>query len=387
MEGAARTRRRRPANKGQRYPAEILTADEVRALITACSNRAPTGIRNRALLVLLYRAGCRISEALRLLPKDLDRAAGTATVLRGKGGRRRTIGLDPGAFAVVERWLDVRAKRGISGRAPIICTLKGKPLASAYVRALMPRLARRAGNREARPRPWAPPHPRRGAGTGGPPHEPDSGPARAHLARDDEPLPRAHRARAVDRGHAGANVEPLSGSPSAATIGARSVCGDWIATLACGRHLGQLRASALQAARCQGWCREARPPARVPTRVGLGPSRERHIPARHPTASRAFLAGDDRHLRLAHRASEGSRRGDGQDAAPRGAALKSRRGQPRALPGEPLWDIPGQPCPKPVESRFHVPRIDILADDLHGVPYQRLHKMRVECFGRRGCLP
>src|SRR4029450_10919496 len=91
------------------------TADEVRSLITACSNRAPTGIRNRALLVLLYRAGCRISEALRLGPKDLDRAAGTVTVLRGKGGTRRTIGLDPGAFAVVERSFDVRAKLGMSG--------------------------------------------------------------------------------------------------------------------------------------------------------------------------------------------------------------------------------------------------------------------------------
>jgi site-specific recombinase XerD len=101
VERPSRTRRRRPANKGHRYPAEILTADEVRALITACSNRAPTGVRNRALLVLLYRAGCRISEALRLRPKDLDRAAGTVTVLRGKGGTRRTIGLDPGAFAVV----------------------------------------------------------------------------------------------------------------------------------------------------------------------------------------------------------------------------------------------------------------------------------------------
>src|SRR5262249_15121110 len=120
-------------------------AGDRRCRSEACSNRASTGIRNRALLVLLYRAGCRISEALRLLPKDLDRAAGTATVLRGKGGTRRTIGLDPGAFAVVERWLDVRAKLGISSRAPIICTLKGKPVASAYVRALMPRLARRVG--------------------------------------------------------------------------------------------------------------------------------------------------------------------------------------------------------------------------------------------------
>ena len=116
----------------------------MRALIKACSNRAPTDIRNRALLVALYRGGLRVSEALGLHPKDLDRAAGTVTVLRGKGGKRRTIGLDAGAFAVVERWLDVRAKRGINGRAPIFCTLRGKPVAPAYVRVLCKRLARRA---------------------------------------------------------------------------------------------------------------------------------------------------------------------------------------------------------------------------------------------------
>lgn len=140
-----RPTKRRPANKGHRYPPEILTADEVRALIKACSPRAVTGIRNRALLVLLYRGGLRVSEALRLYPKDLDRDAGTVTVLVGKGGKRRTVGLDPGAFAIVERWLQLRAQHEINGRAPLLCTLQGTPLATAYVRALMPRLAARAG--------------------------------------------------------------------------------------------------------------------------------------------------------------------------------------------------------------------------------------------------
>jgi hypothetical protein len=37
-----------PSHKGAKFPAEILTADEARALIAAASNRAPTGIRNRA---------------------------------------------------------------------------------------------------------------------------------------------------------------------------------------------------------------------------------------------------------------------------------------------------------------------------------------------------
>ncbi len=134
-----------PANKGQRYPAEILTPDEVKALIRACSGRAPTGIRNRGVIVVLYRGGLRISEALALKLKDLDRDAGTIRVLHGKGDRARTVGLDPTAFAVIDRWLDRRSSLGINSRALLFCTLDGKPLATAYVRALLPRLAKRAG--------------------------------------------------------------------------------------------------------------------------------------------------------------------------------------------------------------------------------------------------
>jgi integrase/recombinase XerD len=65
-------------------PIEILSADEVRALIRASSNRAPTGIRDRALIVVMYRGGLRLAEALALLPKDVDTRTGTVRVLRGK---------------------------------------------------------------------------------------------------------------------------------------------------------------------------------------------------------------------------------------------------------------------------------------------------------------
>ncbi len=59
---------RRPANKGRRYPAEVLTEAEVAALLGACSQKAPTGIRNRAMITFMYRAGLRVSEALYLHP-------------------------------------------------------------------------------------------------------------------------------------------------------------------------------------------------------------------------------------------------------------------------------------------------------------------------------
>ena len=135
-----------PSNKGKRYPVEVLTEDEVPRLIRACSNRAPTGVRNKALIVLLWRGQLRVSEALALQPKDLDRSSGTARVLRGKGSKARTVGLDEGAFAIVERWLDVRADRGIKGRnKPLFCTLDGTALDASYVRRMLKRMAIRAG--------------------------------------------------------------------------------------------------------------------------------------------------------------------------------------------------------------------------------------------------
>lgn len=136
---------RQPANAGRRYPAEILTADEVRAVIRACSGRSASGIRNRALITVLYRGGLRIAEALSLYPKDVDREAGTVTVLHGKGDKRRTVGLDPGAFAQLERWMDKRAELDLNGRQPLFCTLGGGAMKSSYIRMLLPRLAAKAG--------------------------------------------------------------------------------------------------------------------------------------------------------------------------------------------------------------------------------------------------
>ena len=138
------TRAQEPANKGRKYPAEVPTREEVAALMQACSRKAPTGLRNRALIATLYRAGLRCQEALDLRLRDVDRDAGTIRIRRGKGGKARTVGIDPSAMAVIERWIDARAARGLNG-GPLFSTLKGGPVATSYVRALLPRLARKAG--------------------------------------------------------------------------------------------------------------------------------------------------------------------------------------------------------------------------------------------------
>jgi integrase/recombinase XerD len=131
------------STKGRKFPPEVLAEAEVRGLMAGCSKRAPTGVRNRALIALLWRSGLRISEALALKPSDLDGNA--VRVANGKGGKYRTVGINEEASALVARWMGVRASRGIGGRQTVFCTLSGGPMAPRYVRNLLRRLARKAG--------------------------------------------------------------------------------------------------------------------------------------------------------------------------------------------------------------------------------------------------
>ena len=54
----------------------------------------PGGIRLRGMIVVLWRAGRRISETLALAESDLDRSRGAVLVRRGNGGKRREVGMD-----------------------------------------------------------------------------------------------------------------------------------------------------------------------------------------------------------------------------------------------------------------------------------------------------
>ena len=132
------------AGKVPRLDADLLTANEIDRLLRACSHRAPTGIRNRAMIAVAWRSGLRIGEVLALRPKDIDLDSGMLVVQHGKGDKRRVVGVDVGTTALLARWLEARGKRGIDGRAPVFCTLHGRDIDQSYVRHLLPRLARKA---------------------------------------------------------------------------------------------------------------------------------------------------------------------------------------------------------------------------------------------------
>lgn len=129
----------------RRFPPEVLTDPEVRALMDACSMTAASGIRNRALIALLYRSGLRISEALDLYPKDVDANRRSIAVLNGKGGKSRVVGIDAGALEFLAKWIEIRLLHGHYGGRPLFCTASGNRMSGGYVRRLLPELGRRAG--------------------------------------------------------------------------------------------------------------------------------------------------------------------------------------------------------------------------------------------------
>ena len=125
-------------------PDELLTRDEARSLIRSASNRAPTGIRNRALIAVMYRVGLRPGEALGLHVDDVDLDAGMARVPARKGGVGRVCGVDAQTCDLIQRWRLRRERLGLDDHGLLFCTLAGEELKAAYVRELLPRLARRA---------------------------------------------------------------------------------------------------------------------------------------------------------------------------------------------------------------------------------------------------
>jgi integrase len=88
---------RAPRNKGIRYPADPPTVEEIVAVMRAAGDGVH-GRRLRGLIVVLWRAGLRIHEALALTEADLDARRGSLLVRRGKGGRRREVGMDDWAW-------------------------------------------------------------------------------------------------------------------------------------------------------------------------------------------------------------------------------------------------------------------------------------------------
>jgi integrase/recombinase XerD len=97
----------------KRLPRNLLTPDEARRILEAPRGRSPQALRDRAILETLYATGIRASELSHLTPYDADTEERVLHIVRGKGGKDRTVPLTcTAARAIAEYVAQGRARIG-----------------------------------------------------------------------------------------------------------------------------------------------------------------------------------------------------------------------------------------------------------------------------------
>jgi integrase/recombinase XerD len=130
--------------RGLKLP-RVLTADEVDRLLTQPRTSTPTGLRDRAMLELLYATGLRVSELVALKVADVNVAQGYVRCL-GKGQRERVVPFGSVAARYLQAYLTEVRPRLVARRSPyLFVNRQGRPLSRQALWKLIKKYARGAG--------------------------------------------------------------------------------------------------------------------------------------------------------------------------------------------------------------------------------------------------
>ena len=128
-----------------------LRLEEVERLLTQPDGKTPFGMRDRAMLEVLYSAGLRVSELVGLRVGDLDTKVGCVRCI-GKGDKERIVPIGKKALGMVERYLrDARPKLlgKATGSPTLFVNRRGGALSRVGVWKILSSYGRRAGLRVA----------------------------------------------------------------------------------------------------------------------------------------------------------------------------------------------------------------------------------------------
>ena len=118
----------------------FLPKDESKGLLDAVAERSEAGLRDHALLELLYATGLRVAECCGLDLDDVDRRRGAVRVM-GKGGKERVVPAGDAALGALDAWLSVRGEDS----GALFTNLRGGRLGTRSVHRIVKWRSRAAG--------------------------------------------------------------------------------------------------------------------------------------------------------------------------------------------------------------------------------------------------
>ncbi|MDQ1015796.1 tyrosine-type recombinase/integrase [Streptomyces afghaniensis] len=105
---------------------DALNDDQLRALLKVCAGRDLRDRRDAAIIRLMAETGARAGEVVDLAVGDVNVAAGSAVIRRGKGGKGRTVSFGPQTGQAIDRYIRVRRTHRLAGSPALWLGDRGK---------------------------------------------------------------------------------------------------------------------------------------------------------------------------------------------------------------------------------------------------------------------
>ena len=131
------------------YLPKFLTEDEINRLFAAPDISTEEGIRDRAVLEIMYATGLRVSELVNLKQTDVDLLAGLVRC-HGKGNKERRVPLGKSAIHWVQQYAAVKAGYGKQS-SPNVFLYRGRPFTRQIAWSMIKRHAERVGIKNVSP--------------------------------------------------------------------------------------------------------------------------------------------------------------------------------------------------------------------------------------------
>ncbi len=125
--------------EGRKLP-KVIPSEGVKKILAQPNTETKSGLKNRAILEALYRAGLRVAELTNLAPADVNIDAGRIYVQQGKGSKDRYIPIGPTLMKWLKKWNEIRPESDY-----FFCTGKGGQLDTRQIREMCYRMSRKAG--------------------------------------------------------------------------------------------------------------------------------------------------------------------------------------------------------------------------------------------------